>query len=618
MLLRLGVTAAILSAGMIIEDVDVDAGAELARASTASVATSAPRVSLIGDSTMAAMSWYRYDNADADTAANNDIREIVGNSYDLVFSAESCRRLVSPSCNGRFGYTPRSALPLMQTTLAGQLGEALVVMAGYDDPSISRSIDLIVAEAQRQGVERVLWLNYRTTTRYVLPGGLSARTLYERHNAELVSAATRHPSLQILDWNGSTAGRSSWFTGDGIHLTTTGAVGLAQYVVEALARQPLGRCRAAVASTGDVVEDANLPAAPAGAPGGFTPARPVRVLDTRDPQLGGAQGKVGAGRTVSVGVGDIVASGATDVVLSVTAVDACADGFVTVHACAERPGTSNINVEVGRTTAGMVVSALDVDRFCVFSSTTTDLVIDAVGSFGAGGERFRPMTPTRWVDTRGNQAVTGSVGIQTTASEIEIPMRGVDSIPAQASAVWINLTAAEPTASTVLLAYPGPCGSAPLASTVNARSGQSAASSTLVELGSNGSICVRTVTGRSHVLVDVAGWFGAGSDGLRYLGQLPTRLLDTRTTAPAASANEAIVPTDAVAVLNIVSTESTAPGFVSARPCGTTQVSSLLNVGAGETLANLTVVAPGAGGAACVRSNVPAHLVVDRTGSFVP
>ena len=55
----------------------------------------APRVTVIGDSTSAAMRWY--DEANNVTA----IYDIMGNSYDLQWSMESCRRLVAPSCVGR-------------------------------------------------------------------------------------------------------------------------------------------------------------------------------------------------------------------------------------------------------------------------------------------------------------------------------------------------------------------------------------------------------------------------------------------------------------------------------------------------------------------------------------
>ena len=225
---------------------------------------------------MAAMEWYLYDNADPDQAANNDIREIVANSYDLTFSAESCRRLVNPSCTGRFGSRPLSTLPLMTTTLKGHLGQAMVVMAGYDDASIASAVDQVMAEAEAQGVVKVFWLTYRTGTSYVLPGGLPARNLYQSHNAELAAASGRHAALQVLDWNTFSADKVGWFTGDGIHLTTIGAVGLATYIRDTLdAAQPvIGRCRNSSALTGTLGgSTGDEPAA--GPRSGFVPIAPT-------------------------------------------------------------------------------------------------------------------------------------------------------------------------------------------------------------------------------------------------------------------------------------------------------------------------------------------------------
>ena len=154
--------------------------------------------------------------------------------------------------------------------------------------------------------------------------------------------------------------------------------------------------------------------------------------------------------------------------LSVTAVDSCRDGYLTIFACGPRPTTSNINYEVGRTTAGMAITAMTNRTVCVYAATATDVVVDVIGAFTNDGQPFHPMTPTRWVDTRGGTQITQPVGVQGTGGELQVPVRGQGGVPAGATAVWINLTVADPTAPTVLLAYPGPCGSAPLASTVNA------------------------------------------------------------------------------------------------------------------------------------------------------
>lgn len=571
----------------------------------------APAVSLIGDSTMAGMAW--------NSTTGNDPRDIVGNSYRLTFDAESCRRLVVGSCRGRFGFVPTSVLPLMRTTLKGRLGEAMVVMAGYDDASITNAVDQVMAEAEAQGVTRVFWLTYRTNTAYMLPGGLPAQFLYSSHNNELAAAAQRHPSLRILDWDGFTANRSNWFAGDGIHLNIDGAIGLATFIKAALDAEPaIGRCRNANALTG-TTDTGTVPAIAPTEPSGFVAQAPRRVLDTRDKTLGGASGMLGAGRTVAIDLTQIVPASADAAVLSVTATASCVAGYLTVFACGARPPTSNLNYEAGRTTAGLAITPLANGRACIFASNATDVIVDVMGAFTPDGDRFHPMTPTRWIDTRGAAVQLGEItGIRATPAQTRLMMRGQGGIPADATAVWLNLTVADPTSATVLTAYPGPCGTPPLSSNVNARPQRSTASSVLVGVGTDGSICVLTYTGSSHIVVDVAGWFGAGPGGLAYRAGQPVRLLDTRLNGGVPTNAEIPVPVDAVAALNVVAVDSTALGYVTVRPCSSALVSSLINTTPNEDTANLIAVGGDASGTVCVRSNIKSHLVVDQMATFAP
>ena len=113
--------------------------------------------------------------------------------------------------------------------------------------------------------------------------------------------------------------------------------------------------------------------------------------------------------------------------------------------------------------------------------------------------------------------------------QTQLAMRGKGGIPQNATAVWLNLTVADPTTPTVLTAYPGPCGTPPLSSNVNARPLRSTASSVLVGLGDDGSVCVLTYVGqlahrrRCRRLVRSRQRRSGVSPAPR-----PTRLLDTR------------------------------------------------------------------------------------------
>ena len=84
-------------------------------------AGSAPRISIIGDSTIAALRW------------TNQFEPL--KRFNFTYDAESCRRTVLPSCRGREGYTPDTTLNAMRR-LSGQLGSVLFIMGGYDDSEL--------------------------------------------------------------------------------------------------------------------------------------------------------------------------------------------------------------------------------------------------------------------------------------------------------------------------------------------------------------------------------------------------------------------------------------------------------------------------------------------------
>lgn len=573
----------------------------------------AAKISILGDSTSAAMRWY-------DEANNNTVRyDIMGNDYDLLWSTESCRRLVAVSCTGRTDpgtghkWVPVSVLPLMQGTLKGKLGEAIVIMAGYDDTSITNAIDPIMAEAKAQGVSRVFWLTYRTTTVY------HYGTYYAAGNAALEAAKVRHPNLTVLDWNGFTKSQpssvqSAWMESDGIHLKSAGASALATWLKSNIDTWHTERCKAVNATTGGLDTTTGTPTAES-TNLLFTGVAPQRVLDTRQ----SITGRVGAGRRVTIDLDAVLPAEAPAVALSVTAVDPCAGGYLTVFDCDVRPGTSNLNYVAGRTTAGLAITHQTDRTVCVYSSAATDLIVDVTGVFATTGSVFHTLSPTRWVDTRGNAAVLGTItGVRAAGSDTEVQLAGTGDVPANATAVWLNVTGVSAQGTTYLTVYPGPCGSAPLSSNVNLLANRTASSAVLVAIGSNGAVCVRTGGSATHLVIDVAGWFQPGTDGLSFNATPALRLYDSRPGTPPPANTVHQVTTGGVAVLSVVSVLAGAPGFVTVKPCGDTGTSSLINNYATETFANTTAIAPGTGSAVCATGSMATHVVVDQTGTFTP
>lgn len=112
-----------------------------------------------------------------------------------------------------------------------------------------------------------------------------------------------------------------------------------------------------------------------------------------------------------------------------------------------------------------------------------------------------------------------------------------------------------------------------------------------------------------------------------YVAVAPSRMLDTRGgTRPAAGSVTDVVisgrggvPAGAAAVyVSVTAVDAAGVGYLTVWPSGGTQpVASTLNVTAGATVANGTLVGLGSGGAISLFSSVGAHLLVDVQG-YVP
>lgn len=189
-------------------------------------AGNAPHISLIGDSTLTGVRWY------ADYGA---LRQ-----FNFVFSAESCRRTIEQSCISREGYRSNNVIAAMRT-LDGELGEVLVVMSGYNDPiwTIDEAIEGVVEEARDQGVEHVVWLSLRTSddVDYSDPQEQSSINTFREYNEQLFAAAAASDDfLQVADWATFSNGASSWFEGDGVHLSRRGVDAVTGFIAATVAR----------------------------------------------------------------------------------------------------------------------------------------------------------------------------------------------------------------------------------------------------------------------------------------------------------------------------------------------------------------------------------------------
>jgi hypothetical protein len=132
----------------------------------------------------------------------------------VKFDLQVCRRLAGAGCPYR-GRVPSSALEVVESAARGS--DVLVVDVGYnDDPAVyGREMAQVIRAAKAAGVKEIVWVNLRET-----------QSLFRRINAVIGSEAHRFPLVQVADWNSWSAGKP-WFRSDGLHLTDSGAQGLA-------------------------------------------------------------------------------------------------------------------------------------------------------------------------------------------------------------------------------------------------------------------------------------------------------------------------------------------------------------------------------------------------------
>lgn len=227
----------------------------------------------------------------------------------------------------------------------------------------------------------------------------------------------------------------------------------------------------------------------------FQATAPTRVLDTRE-----ADGAFAAGERRSVPLA--APAGAVAAVVNITAVSS-GPGYLTAWASGQsRPTASTLNLAAGRGVANRAYVPLAGGSFDLYSSVTSDVVVDLVGWFGAAGSRFHPVTPSRLLDTRTSGAPLNQVGVEPAAT----PVSGVAGVPADAAAVLLTMTGTGPTASTWLAGWPG--GAAwPGTSDLNLLKGETRANLAALAPGAGGTAAWATGSGSSHLVVDLIGYF---------------------------------------------------------------------------------------------------------------
>lgn len=378
---------------------------------------------------------------------------------------------------------------------------------------------------------------------------------------------------------------------------------------------------------------------PAAAAGGFTGVTPVRLLDTRNNPAGptgAASGCVTGARALRVvGTGSPAPTDAAAVALNVTVVNPSVPGFVTVYpGGTSLPPASSLNYVGGQVVPNNVIAKVGgfgiVNLYA--SGGCPHLVVDIVGYFatgtpGAGG--ITGIEPERLLDTRalGQGPCVNGVRSQRVAGE------AFSAVPADASAVALNVTVVNPTLAGYLTVFPKGA-TQPTASTLNYVPGQVVPNGTVVKVGIDGAISLFANAGCPNVIVDVVGYFapGAPTSAGGFFGVNPYRLLDSRNAGQVpclngtrsysltvAGVDGSAVPSESRAVaLNVTVTGATVPGFITVYPSGTSRPNaSNLNYVGGQTVPNGVLVKVGTGQSIeLFASGGCPDLIVDAVGGF--
>jgi hypothetical protein len=245
--------------------------------------------------------------------------------------------------------------------------------------------------------------------------------------------------------------------------------------------------------------------APAQAGGLYSSLAPAQVLDTR------SGSPVSAGQPLDVqvtGVGGVPSTGVSSVVLSVTATQPTAASWLLAYPAGTAPAnTAALTYSAGQTVSNLVIAKLSPDGKVTFNNPNGSVHLiadvygwyaDASGAASATG-RYGALSPARVIDTR-------SSGALTAGSATYFQVTGAGGVPANASAVVLNVTATNPTAASWLLAYP--TGTTPAnTAALTYGAGQTVSELVVAKLSPDGKVTLMNAVGSVNVIADVEGWY---------------------------------------------------------------------------------------------------------------
>jgi hypothetical protein len=292
-------------------------------------------------------------------------------------------------------------------------------------------------------------------------------------------------------------------------------------------------------------------------------------------------------------------------------------------------GAGCLNVYL--TTSGSVGSAdVFIDLFGFYSGSPS-------GSVGL----YNPLnTPFRALDTR---TATGGHQARVRAGE-SFPLQVAGNsaiasspvIPADASAITLNLTAVSGTADSFLSVSPAQSGSTPCparatSSNLNFPASRTLANRVTVAIGNGGRICFFNSAGNVDVIADLAGWYSGGqagdTTGLFFSAWTPVRIYDSRLTSPLAQGpgscpgsnrDLAIPAAIGAASMNLTGLNASGSTYLSAFPTGSAPnpPTSDINYTLGDIQPNLVVTKLAGGSITICTAAAATDFFIDVGGVY--
>ncbi len=367
-----------------------------------------------------------------------------------------------------------------------------------------------------------------------------------------------------------------------------------------------------------------------GSGGALQPITPTRLVDTRV-NLGASRLYAGYLRRIQITGRGGIPAGAQAISANFTVAGSDTAGYLSVWNCStDRPTVSTLNFAAGEVAPNGASVPLDANGgICVFSSASTDLIVDVNGYYvSTASGRLASVTPTRLIDTR---IPLGAPGRLTAGSTTALRVTGVAGIPTGASAVMLNVTSIWPTDPGYVTVYPCDAGR-PFVSSLNPVPYSVKPNNVVAPVAKDGTVCVYVSTD-VDLVVDVTGYVKS-SASLQYTPSAPFRLIDTRDRfrtemnnrlggQPLAGGQTMVIQvggtrgiaTNAKAVsANFTVVGAAVPGFLTVWQCGARPTTSNVNFEVGAAIANGAQMPLSTSGQLCVFASASVHVIIDVNG----